>query len=305
MNMTAMQKVLGAVFLSASMLASAQTWVPLSGSGKNRSADIATAGVFPIPKSIAARGGTIRATLVGGGEGGWAARANCEDASIQGGRGGDGGEVVEVEITLTPGQCSRGLSIIPGSGGRGAMRGGWGGLEGERGSDTTISCDGAVLAQAKGGGRRVDEVSAPMASRGGAGASLVNTQDSSKNESLDLRNWMPQAAKDGHAARLGFASGGGGGGASLQTVGVVVRADGSDYKGPTIRNVPPGKGGFGAGAGGGPVGFTSDASLVLAENANRYGSGGGGAAAICRGTSAVAADGGNGSQGLVRLNWVD
>lgn len=299
------KRVVGVVGLAACFAATAQTWVPLSGSGKSRTADITSVTVFPVPKSISARGGTMRAVLVAGGEGGWAAKANCEDASIQGGRGGDGGEVVEVEITLAPGQCSKGLVAVPGAGGRGAMRAGWNATEGERGGDTTLSCDGAVLAQAKGGGRRQDEVSAPMASRGGAGASIVNTQDSSKNESLDLRNWVPQPARDGHAARYGFGSGGGGGGVSLQTNGVIVRADGSDFKGTTIRNVPPGKGGFGGGAGGGPVGFTADASMVLAENANKYGAGGGGAAAICRGGGAVASDAGNASQGLIRLSWVD
>lgn len=298
---------LSALVLAALMVGSggvgAQNWVPLSGAGRENSVDVQRAAVVGVPKSIFARGGVIRAVVVAGGEGGWLGRAACDDVAVEGGRGGDGGEVLEVDLTLAAGQCSRGLSIEPGQGGRGAMRGGWRQAEGERGGNTTISCDGVVLVTAFGGGRRQDDVTAPLSAKGGGGGALVNTQDSVSNESLDLRNWVPQVARDGVGARLGFGSGGGGGGVSLDVTGVTVRATAVAPKTSVVRNVAAAKGGFGAGAGGGPAGFDAQAPMVLAENASRYGAGGGGAAAICRAGVAVPTDAGNGSQGMVRLKW--
>src|SRR5262245_44753993 len=100
----------------------AQNWVPAGGGGQQRTVDVTQSGVFPVPPAIGARGGVLRATIVGGGEGGSLPRSSCDDAAIQGGKGGDGGEVIEVEIPLQPGMCLAGLAVQIGAGGRGALR---------------------------------------------------------------------------------------------------------------------------------------------------------------------------------------
>jgi hypothetical protein len=282
----------------------AQTWTPVGG-GHPRTADITRSSVFPTPAALAARGGVLRATLVGGGEGGWLPRSQCDDAAAQGGKGGDGGEVIEVEIPLQPGMCPGGLAVQIGSGGRGALRSGNTSANGESGHNTSVSCAGSVIAQALGGGKRPDGVSAPRAARGGAGALVMNTAEAATNQAFDQRHYSVRPAVDGQAGRAGFGASGGGGGVSVLTTGVTTLADGTPARRMTLRNAPFGRGGYGGGAGAGPAGFAAAAPVAAAENAAQYGAGGGGAAALCGSGSAAPRDAGHGFAGLVRFQWTE
>jgi hypothetical protein len=291
-----------AIGACACAVVQAQTWTPITG-GRPHSVDIAQGGVFPLPASIAAHGGVLRAILVGGGEGGSLPRSPCDEAAVQGGKGGDGGEVVEVDIPLQPGMCSAGLAVQIGSGGRGALRLGNPSAFGEAGGNTSLSCGGSVIAQALGGGKRVDAVTAPRAARGGAGAVVMNTAEAASNLSFDERQYGIRPAGDGQAGRQGLGSSGGGGGVSLLTSGITTLADGVPQKRLSVRNAPFGRGAHGGGAGAGPSGFAAGAPVLAAENAGHYGAGGGGAAALCSGNAANPRDAGHGFSGLVRLQW--
>jgi hypothetical protein len=282
--------------------APAQTWTPMGG-GHPRSVDVARSGVFAVPASIAARGGVLRATLVGGGEGGSLSRSQCDDAAVQGGKGGDGGEVIEVDIPLQPGMCTAGLAVQIGGGGRGALRSGNTSTNGEAGGITSVSCAGSVVAQALGGGRRVDGVTASRAVHGGAGAVVMNTAEAASAPGFDQRTYGILPASDGRNGRAGFGSGGGGGGVSLATNGITTLADGVPARRATVRNAPLGRGGYGGGAGAGPAGFAAAAPVNAAENAAQYGAGGGGAAALCLGGSSGVRDAGHGFSGVVRFQW--
>ena len=283
--------------------ACAQTWTPMSAGGKPRSVEILQSSVFAIPPAIFAKGGTLRVVLVGGGEGGSAARGNCDDQAIQGGKGGDGGEVVEVDIPLVAGQCPAGLTVSIGDRGRGALRGGNGGGVGESGGQTVITCGGAPIAFALGGGRRPDAVTAARASKGGAGAVVMNTLEAGTNESFDQRSMSIAPGGEGQTGRYGYGSGGGGGGVTVVTNGVSSRADGTIARKSVTRNAPLGKGGYGAGTGAGAAGYSTDAMLYVAENAIQYGAGGGGGYFACGVAPGVSRDAGHGAPGLAKIAW--
>lgn len=299
-------KALAAAFMLAfglSMHASAQTWTPLTGGGKQKSVDITQSTVFTIPPSIQVKGGTLRAILVGAGEGGSSAKGLCEEMAVQGGKGGDGGEVVEYDIPLAPGQCGGALTIAIGERGRGALRSGNAASVGESGGGTTISCNGTPIAAALGGGRRTDAYTAARASRGGVGGVIMNTSEVSKDETFDQRNLTITPATDGQTGRNGYGSGGGGGGVTYLTNGVSARIDGVVARRSVLRHAPMGKGGYGAGSGAGAAGYASDSSLYPAENGIQYGAGGGGGHLACNSTTALTRDAGNGASGLVRFSW--
>jgi hypothetical protein len=282
----------------------AATWAPLSSGSKLRSVEVTATTNFPIPGAIAARGGAMRFTLVGGGEGGHSSRASCDDYAIQGGKGGDGGEVIEFEVTLQPGQCTAGIGAVIGPAGRGALRGGNTSTAGEPGGPTSVTCAGTVMASAMGGGRRVDAVTAPRSSKGGVGGVVMNELDQATGDTIDRRSTSITAGSSGQDGRGGYGSGGGGGGASLALSGAAVKADGTVVRRATTRNAPMGKAGYGAGTGAGPAEYSSEATFYQAENAAQYGAGGGGGAAICGGTATVR-DAGNGYPGLVKIQWAE
>lgn len=284
--------------------AGAQTWTPV-GRGQIRTAEFARSVTFPVPASIAARGGVLRAVLVGGGEGGSLSRSSCDDEVVQGGKGGDGGEVVEVDIPLQPGMCPEGLLLQVGAGGRGALRAGNASASGESGTATTVGCAGALITQALGGGRRLDPVTAPKAARGGAGAVVMNVAEARTNETFDQRQYLVRPAADGQPGRQGLGAGGGGGGVAIVSQGFVSAGDGTTQRRVTLRNAPAARGGAGAGAGAGPSGFAAAAAVVQAENASHFGAGGGGAAALCSGAATGARDAGHGHGGVVRLQWTE
>lgn len=296
-----------ALLLCAAGTVTAATWTPIgSGAGRPKSLELSTNTTFAIPAGIAARGGNIHVTIIGGGEGGHSSKASCDDYAIQGGKGGDGGEVIEIDVDMQPGQCSAGLAISIGLGGRGAFRSGNNAAAGESGGQTGIACSGVSFASALGGGRRSDAYTAPRAAKGGAGGVVMNTLDqaSSTQPVIDQRSTAITTGIEGQSGRGGYGSGGGGGGASLALSGSAVKADGTVMRRTTTRNAPMGKGGYGAGTGAGPAEYTSEANAFPAENAVQFGSGGGGGAAMC-GSSSAGRDGGNGAQGLVRIQWAD
>jgi hypothetical protein len=297
------QTVVAVALVSLAGGPAAQTWTPMSAGGKSRSIEVPQSSVFSIPAAIAAKGGTLRVILVGGGEGGSAARGSCDEQAIQGGKGGDGGEVVEVDIPLVAGQCSAGLVVSIGDRGRGALRAGNSSVAGESGGPTTISCGGAPIAVALGGGRRPDAVTAARASKGGAGAVVMNALESGSNESFDQRAFVVTPGADGQTGRYGYGSGGGGGGITVVTNGVSSRADGTVARKSVTRNAPLGKGGYGGGTGAGATGYSSDATLYVAENAIQYGAGGGGGYFACGVAPGVSRDAGNGATGLAKISW--
>lgn len=246
----------------------------------------------------------MRFTVVGGGEGGHSSRASCDDYAVQGGKGGDGAEVVELEITLQPGQCSAGIAAVIGAAGRGALRAGNSALVGESGGASSVSCASTVMASALGGGRRSDAVTAPRSSKGGTGGVIMNSLDQATGDAITQRSMNITAGTSGQDGRGGYGSGGGGGGASLGINGASVKPDGTVIRRATTRNAPMGKSGYGAGAGAGPAEYSTESSLYPAENAAQYGAGGGGGAAICNGAATVR-DGGNGYPGLVKIQWYE
>lgn len=280
----------------------AATWAPLSSSAKARSVEVTASTNFAIPPVLAAKGGAIHFTLVGGGEGGHASRATCDDYAVQGGKGGDGGEVIELDITMLPGQCTAGIGISIGAGGQGGYRAGSSNAAGNAGGATIITCAGTTMSTALGGGRRADTVTAPRSARGGIGGVVMNTLDQATLQTIDQRATAITAATEGQSGRGGYGSGGGGGGASLSFTGSMVKADGTVIRKATTRNAPMGKSGYGAGAGAGPAEYSSEATYFPAENAAQYGAGGGGGAAMCGGTPSVR-DGGNGFTGMVKIQW--
>jgi hypothetical protein len=284
--------------------AQAASWTPLTSGGKPRVAEIQATSVFQIPASIAARGGTLTLTIVGAGEGGHSSKASCDDYAVQGGKGGDGGEVLEVTLNLQPGQCPAGLALGIGAPGRGAFRGGNSSAVGEPGGPTTVSCAGTNVASAMGGGRRADAFSAPRSSRGGSGGVVMNTLDQATGQTIDQRSTAITPGVEGQSGRGGYGSGGGGGGVSVVFSGAAVKSDGTVVRRSVSRNAPMGKGGYGAGTGAGPAEYASESSSYPAENAVQFGSGGGGGAAMC-GIPASAREGGNGAAGFVRIQWND
>lgn len=300
-RLTAIASMLALCLLSQGHAAS---WTPLSSGGKPRIAEVQTTSVFPIPASVAARGGSLTLTVVGAGEGGHSSKAACDDYAVQGGKGGDGGEVLEVTLNLQPGQCPAGLALGIGAPGRGAFRGGNAAAVGEPGGPTTVSCAGVVIASAMGGGRRADAYSAPRSSRGGSGGVVINTLDQATGQNIDQRNTAITPGGEGQSGRGGYGGGGGGGGVSVAFNGASVKPDGTVVRRTLTRNAPMGKGGYGAGTGAGPAEYASDSGSYPAENAAQYGSGGGGGAAMC-GIPASARDGGNGAPGFVRIQWSD
>lgn len=303
--MNALRSTFTVLVLTASALASqAATWTPLSGAGSPKAVELRTASVFPIPQAIAARGGVLRFTLVGGGEGGHAPKSGCDDYALQGGKGGDGGEVIELDVTLQPGQCTAGIAAAIGAAGRGGLRGGNGAPSGEPGAPTSISCAGTVLATALGGGRRADAITAPRSAKGGTGGVIMNTLDQATGETIDQRSTAITAGTEGQSGFGGYGSGGGGGGATLGQNGAYVRPDGTVVRRAVVRNAPMGKAGYGAGTGAGPAEYAGGASLYPAENAAQYGAGGGGGAMSCNAPTAMR-EGGNGFQGLVKVQWVE
>jgi len=287
--------------LSASLTAGAATWTPMTSGGRGHAVDVSQSGTFPIPPVIAARGGVLHITLVGGGEGGHASHSGCDDYAVQGGKGGDGGEVIEMDVAVKPGQCTAGIGVSIGAGGRGGYRAGNGAALGEPGGQTTATCSGTVLATALGGGRRADTYTASRSAKGGAGGVVMNTMDSS-TQAISTRATEITAAAEGQMGRGGYGSGGGGGGAGLALAGSAVRADGTVVQRSTIRNAPMGKAGYGAGAGAGPAEYASDANVYPAENAAQYGAGGGGGAGMCT-AATTGRDGGNAYSGLARFQW--
>lgn len=294
----------GVALTALALAAHAATWTPLSGGGAPKSAELRSAATFAIPPAIAARGGVLRFTLVGGGEGGHAPKSGCDDYALQGGKGGDGGEVIEIDVTLQPGQCTAGITAAIGTAGRGGLRGGNAGPSGEPGAPTSISCAGTVLATALGGGRRADAVTAPRSAKGGAGGVIMNTLDQATGETIDQRSTAITAGTEGQSGFGGYGSGGGGGGATLGQSGAFVRPDGTVVRRATVRNAPMGKAGYGAGTGAGPAEYAGGASLYPAENAAQFGAGGGGGAMSCNAPTAMR-EGGNGFQGLVRVQWAE
>ena len=280
----------------------AQVWVPISGGGRVQSQLVTQSSVFPVPPSILGRGGVIRAVLVGGGEGGFSAQGNCNDGVVQGGRGGDGGEVVEVDIPLVAGQCPAGLVSQIGANGRGALRAGNASSSGEPGGMTTVSCAGAVLAYALGGGKRPDAVTASRSAKGGAGAAAMNSLESTAADANGLRSIQIMAAREGQAGLHGYGSGGGGGGVSVMEFGVSTSMTNSQIRG-MVRNAPLGKGGHGAGSGAGPNGYAPGLPLNPAENGLQYGAGGGGGFAYCGISSSINNDAGNGAPGVIKYSW--
>lgn len=293
------------VLLGNTLLATpgrAQVWVPISGGSKTQSQLVTQSSVFPVPPSILGRGGVVRALLVGGGEGGFSAQGNCNDGVVQGGRGGDGGEVVEVDIPLVAGQCPAGLVSQIGANGRGSLRGGNSGSSGEPGGMTTVSCAGAVLAYALGGGKRPDAVTASRSAKGGAGAAAMNTLESTTADPNGLRSIQITAGREGQAGLHGYGSGGGGGGVSVIEFGVSTSMANAQIRG-MVRNAPLGKGGYGAGSGAGPNGYAPGLPLNPAENGLQYGSGGGGGFAYCGITSTINNDAGNGAPGVIKYTW--
>lgn len=290
--------------------AQAQSWTPLSSGQRSHTIEVNANSLFPIPASIMAKGGALRVVMVGGGEGGSVSTSNCDEVAVQGGRGGDGGEVVEVEIPLVAGQCQAGLTILVGNPGRGAYRGGFTATgstgAGEIGGTSSVACAGVVVAQALGGGRKGGAYAAPRSSKGGRGGVVMSvleavTQTKSTTGS-DQRGIQVVPGADGQTGLFGYGSGGGGGGVSMTTTGYT---PGSTAERTVIRHAPFGKGGYGAGAGAGAGGFAQNTVLAVAETAVQYGAGGGGSAAVCNvaGLSDVSA--GSGYSGVVRITWGD
>lgn len=245
----------------------------------------------------------MRFLLVGGGQGGSASQTMCSDAILQGGKGGDGGEVIEVDVTLAPGQCPSGFAIQVGRGGRGSFRAGHGGINGETGAPTVVSCGSTVIASALGGGSRASAGTTSKSTKGGDGGVILNALQSATNASFDQRSIDVRQATDGMTGLYGYGSGGGGGGAAQTITGFRVSGDGSTDRVPQLFNAPSGKGGHGAGNGGGPAGYHASAVSVPTESAAQYGAGGGGGSAQCSGAVGVGTDGGNGFQGVVRVTW--
>lgn len=294
------------VMLLAASVAHAQSWAPIGGAGKARLVELPASATFPVPASIAARGGALRVTLVGGGEGGHASKARCDAQAIQGGKGGDGGEVLELELALKPGQCTAGINVVTGKAGRGGASG----AAGEPGGATIVSCSGVQMATALGGGRRVDAFTAPRSAKGGAGAVVMNTLEQATESpapgaAIDSRAVSINPGGDGQQGHGGYGSGGGGGGATVMMAGTVVRPDGTVLRRSAARNAPLGKGSYGAGSGAGPAEYSDEAVLYPAEHAAQYGAGGGGGAAVCGADAGAARQAGNGVGGLVRIQWVD
>lgn len=267
----------------------AQVWTPLSTGTHPRSVEFFQSSVLPVPASVLAKGGTLRVLLVGGGEGGHAARSSCDELALQGGRGGDGGEVVEFDVPLAPGQCAAGLVITIGERGRGALRSGNGTLSGETGGTTSIGCGAATVAYALGGGRRPDPVTAARAVRGAAGAVLLLASGTATAPAAEPR--LVAAAAAGQNGHLGYGSSGGGGGLTWTSASAAA------------RNVPMGPGGHGAGAGAGPPGYAAALAATPAQNAVQYGAGGGGGPLSCGSSAATNRDAGNGAPGYARVTW--
>lgn len=295
--------ILTAALMALASVGQCQTWRPLSSGGASRAKEISTSSTFPIPRSIFTKGGTLRGILVAGGQGGSASPSSCSDAVVQGGKGGDGGEVIEVDIDLLAGQCPEGLQISIGRGGRGGLRYGNGSINGEPGTDTQISCSGTVVATASGGGRRSAHLAAARAAKGGVGGAILNTVQSVNSATSDLMSVDTKPASSGEIGLYGYGSGGGGGGAQSVYTGYAVGQDGSSTKQPRIFHAPLGRGGSGAGNGGGPTSYASSSELIASENGSHFGAGGGGGAAICAGSGPT--DAGSGLGGVTRLTWQD
>lgn len=286
-----MQLSVAAMLASGASIAAAQVWTPLSAGARAHSVEVLQSSLLPVPPSILAKGGTLRVLLVGGGEGGHASRSACDEPTLQAGKGGDGGEVVEFDIPLVAGQCAAGLVVTIGEKGRGALRAANATLAGETGGTTSVACNGTTIAYALGGGRRPDPVTAARGVRGGAGAFLVVPMDATTTPSAEQRPGPSAAATSGQAGHLGYGSGGGGGGVAW-TSGPVVR-----------RQVPLAPGGHGAGAGAGPMGYAAGTPSAAAQNAAQYGAGGGGGGLYCGPTGPANRDGGNGAPGYARVTW--
>lgn len=305
MKSTALRHVSIACLALLTGAAHAATWTPMTTGTKPRAVELTTATTFAVPPSVAARGGVMRFLLVGGGEGGHASKSNCDDYAVQGGRGGDGGEVIELELAMQPGQCTGGFGVVIGAAGKGAFRGSNQAAQGEPGASTVLSCGGTTLALALGGGKRPDASTAAKSAKGGIGGVVMNTLDSAGDMTASKQRSMAiEAAGDGQDGRGGYGSGGAGGGASVAVNGSSVRPDGTVVSRATVRNAPVGKAGYGAGAGAGPNEYGTAAASFAAENAAQYGAGGGGGAASC-GVPVTARDGGHGYQGLMRIQWFE
>lgn len=293
--------------LSCATLSLAQTaqssWRALSGGGKQRSVEIIASQTWPLPSRIAARGGVLHVIEVGGGQGGSAPVSGCNDLVIEGGKGGDGGEVVEFEVEVLAGQCSDGLVVSLGRGGRGALRSGNGSAVGEPGGETTISCGGNVLAVAMGGGRKLRSDAGSRSAKGGDGAVLRNAFQAVGASAPASRSVDALPAGKGGDGRSGYGSGGGGGGASQRFAGVSVLADGAPSAPSSLFNAPLGRGGYGAGSGAGALGYSAGATVVPAENGMQFGSGGGGGAAMC--APQASGEAGNGVAGVAKISWVE
>lgn len=285
--------------LVASTTVQAQVWTPIVPAAE-RTQEFTSGGTFPIPKSIAAKGGVLRLLLVAGGSGGHSPAGSCNDSTVQGGQGGDGGEVFEAELPLLPGQCQAGLQIQVGAGGRGALRLGNGPI-GEPGGDTQILCEGVPVARALGGAKRVDIGTAVRSAKGGVGGAIMNGAEAVNNAAFDQRVISTHPAQAGQVGYLGYGSGGGGGGASMKTTATTVRADGTAQRAPITRIAPRGRGSHGAGNGAGADDFQTLNSGGPAENAAMYGAGGGGGALNCAASGYL--DAGHGYSGMARIRW--
>lgn len=292
--LTGAKRALGSLLLAAlAPVSIAQVWTPLTSGTRPRSVEVLQSSSFAVPPAILAKGGNLRVLLVAGGEGGSAARSSCEDPAVQGGRGGDGGEVVEVDIPVAPGQCAAGFTILIGDRGRGAFRAGNSGATGELGGSTSIACGGTMLALALGGGRRPDAVTAARAAHGGTGGVVMNAVEANAAGTALPQVVAVRPGAEGQTGHQGYGSGGGGGGATL------VSAAG------TVRNAPLGSGGYGAGAGAGPAGYAAATSALPAQNAIQYGAGGGGGYLACGAVPAWSRDAGHGAHGLARIVWYE
>lgn len=291
---------------ACSGMAFAQQWKAL-GVGVARSMEIHASSTVSVPSAIARRGGQVRLLLVGGGQGGGASPSACSDGAVQGGPGGDGGEVVEVDVRFEPGQCPSGLRVEIGAGGRGALQPGGVGIAGAVGSPTSVYCDDVLLAVAKGGSGLLEAMSGSRSSKGGRGAVVFNAVNTVAQTSVLQRAMTVKAAQDGAMGLSGYGSGGGGGGVSLGVYGHTVDAAG-EATGKVLLtfNAPLGKGGYGAGNGAGPADYAAGAQVLPAESARNWGAGGGGGSLRCvAGVVYGSLAGGSGSSGFVRLAWVE
>lgn len=286
----------------------AQQWRAVSGGGSQRTLEVSNSSTVSLPGVIARRGGQLRLLLAGGGEGGSATPSSCTDAAVQGGSGGDGGEVVEVDVQFSAGQCAAGLRIEVGSGGRGALQGGNASVSGEGGGDTSVFCDDALLAVAKGGGVRADAALGSKNSKGGRGGVVFNSLSSTAGDAVNQRGMSVKAAAEGGMGLQGFGSGAGGGGVSVAVSGYSVNSVGaSTGKVLQVFNAPLGKAGYGAGNGAGPLEYAAATRFLAAEAGRMPGSGGGGGSLKCVEGVADGASlsAGAGAKGLVKMTWAE